>query len=104
MADVILHPAARAELRVAAAYYEMCRSRLGNEFLAHVEKAFVLVLSSPRVGSIIRVPYRRFIIRRFPYGIIYRQTENVIYVVAIMHLKRRPEYWSPRTESTQKND
>lgn len=99
MAEMIFHPEARAELRAAAAYYESCRTGLGREFWTHVEAAAALVLSNPHAGGVIRAPYRRLIMRRFPYGVIYRHTGDVIYVVAIMHLKRRPGYWRWRTQS-----
>jgi toxin ParE1/3/4 len=36
------------------------------------------------------------IIRKFPYAIIYRVRDDVITVVAFMHLHRKPGYWSGR--------
>lgn len=66
MAEMIFHPEARAELRAAAAYYESCRTGLGREFLTQVENAAALVLLNPHAGGVIRAPYQRLIIRRFP--------------------------------------
>lgn len=32
----------------------------------------------------------------FPYGIVYRIDEDFIYVLAVMNLRRRPNYWLDR--------
>ncbi|MCI0365313.1 MAG: addiction module protein, partial [Phycisphaerales bacterium] len=37
---------------------------------------------------------RRRQLRRFPYGIVYSVRSDHILVVALMHLHRRPGYWS----------
>ncbi|MCZ6674550.1 MAG: type II toxin-antitoxin system RelE/ParE family toxin [Verrucomicrobia bacterium] len=47
---------------------------------------------------IIQGAFRRHLLARFPYGIIYRIDDDVIYVVAVMHLKRNPGYWKNRKE------
>jgi toxin ParE1/3/4 len=88
MEEVVLHSEARAELRDAAAYYEGCRSGLGKEFLTAAEATSAFVHAHPKMGHIVRTPYRRFLIRRFPYGLIYRRMEDTTYVVAVMHLKQ----------------
>ena len=39
---------------------------------------------------------RRCQIRRFPYGIIYAIDEEVLFILAVMHLHRDPECWKDR--------
>lgn len=39
---------------------------------------------------------RRFLVKTFPYGIVYAPVENDIFVLAIMHFKREPDYWLGR--------
>jgi toxin ParE1/3/4 len=39
---------------------------------------------------------RRVLANRFPYGIPYAPRPNTIYILAVMHLKRRPDYWRDR--------
>jgi hypothetical protein len=34
--------------------------------------------------------------KRFPYAVIFQEKEEVIFVVAISHAKRRPGYWAGR--------
>jgi hypothetical protein len=39
---------------------------------------------------------RRCLVKRFPYGILYGIDVDKIFVVAIMHLHRKPGYWLSR--------
>lgn len=39
---------------------------------------------------------RRFLVRRFPYGILYTIEADHILILAIMHLSREPGYWRHR--------
>jgi len=36
---------------------------------------------------------RRVLVRRFPYSLLYRVDPDVIFVVAVAHVRRRPGYW-----------
>jgi hypothetical protein len=36
---------------------------------------------------------RRFMLRRFPFSVVYRPHEDFVEVVAVAHAKRRPGYW-----------
>jgi hypothetical protein len=39
---------------------------------------------------------RRSLFRRFPYGIVYQMLKTEAVVLAVMHLSRRPDYWTSR--------
>ena len=39
---------------------------------------------------------RKFLLRRFPYGVVYRITKSAIQVIAVAHGRRRPGYWKSR--------
>jgi hypothetical protein len=41
-------------------------------------------------------PVRRHFSSWFPYGIIYLEQQEYLWVVAIIHLKRHPNYWKER--------
>jgi hypothetical protein len=36
------------------------------------------------------------VLRKFPYLIVYRQAEEGIEIVALVHGRRRPGYWRER--------
>jgi len=96
MAELIYHPAAKFEIREAAAFYEECREGLGRAFLEVIEEAIRKVALNPRRWRTIGGRFRRCLLRRFPYGIIYCVEPDAIRIVAVMHLNRRPGYWRKR--------
>ena len=96
---VRLDPAANLELRQAALFYEDCREGLGQEFLDAIESAFEQIQRHPTLWRILRGRFRRYLLQRFPCGVIYAVEGEVIYVAAVMHLKRKPAYWVSRRKS-----
>jgi len=69
---VVFHVEAEAELISAAARYETHRSGLGLEFIAEVERATRALVSYPKIGHRFSRRLRRVLVRRFPYGLLYR--------------------------------
>jgi toxin ParE1/3/4 len=92
----LFHPEAEIELLDAIDYYEFCRRGLGYEFAIEVHFTIQNILSFPNAWPILEEGIRRCQIRRFPYGLIYSEHENIIYILAVMHLHRRPGYWQDR--------
>ena len=41
-------------------------------------------------------PARRHFSRDFPYAVIFLERSGVIWIVAVMHMKRHPGYWRER--------
>jgi hypothetical protein len=68
---VVLDPAAVAELREAAVFYEDCREGLGQEFLVCVEAAFDAIARRPTLWRRLKGRFRRCLVHRFPYGVVY---------------------------------
>ena len=93
---VRLHPEALAEYGEAVDFYEERAVGLGREFYDEVERVLRLVGANPEVGSPLDDDYRRAYCRRFPFGVIYTRWGDDIYVLAVMHLRRRPGYWKGR--------
>lgn len=87
---------ARAEYRDAVDYYDTEKPGLGREFSEAVESALQQITNFPNGWPQISAHTRRCPTKRFPYGLIYQQRDDLILVVAIMHLKREPTYWRTR--------
>ncbi len=88
---LVVAPSALVELQAAASFYSLkANVELGLEFVAEFERAAKLVLSNPKLGVVFRGSRRRYVLRRFPYSIIYRPTNNELQVLAVAHHKRRP--------------
>ena len=93
---VTVHPAAQTELQVAYDWY-FERSPLAT--IALLEEIDVAIESSSENAGA-GPPYlegtRRFVLRRFPYSVVYRESSSGILVVAFAHGRRRPGYWRNR--------
>jgi plasmid stabilization system protein ParE len=92
---------AYAEIREAANWYRQHGEHLHRDFLAAVRSALADVEVEPlRYGKLETLspntPFRRILVRRFPYLIVYRVFENDVFVYAIAHTSRRPNYWRRR--------
>lgn len=91
------HSGARKEFFEAADYYEEQVVGLGDDFIDEVEKVLDVIEQQPASGTKITKTERRFLVSRFPYGIIYSDEEDLITIFAVMNLKRKPGYWKSRT-------
>lgn len=97
MKRIVFHPEARKELRDAVAYYETQRTGLGSALRSAIEMATQMIQQVPGIGSLyLGTPIRKFLARRFPYTIYYREFDDRIWIAAVAHQKRRAGYWLDR--------
>jgi hypothetical protein len=40
--------------------------------------------------------FRRYLLHRFPFSVVYLEREHSIEVIAVAHHRRRPGYWKRR--------
>ncbi len=99
MIPVKFHFEAEAELTEAALFYEEKVVGLGTSFAAEMKSSIRFIQAypeaSPRLGRLLR----KFVVKRFPYAIIYRHEEQHIFILAVAHDRRRPGYWKLRQKS-----
>ena len=88
---------AEAELSDAVDHYEQESPGLGTAFLAAVEHAVTDLVEYPESAPVLSGPYRKKVLSRFPFNLIYRVKKNEIRILAIAHQRRRPYYWLGRT-------
>jgi toxin ParE1/3/4 len=94
---LIIHSEAITELDSAIAYYEKRKVGLGLDFLSEVEQYLGKIQQNPNLGALYKASgLRRYVMQRFPFLIFYTEFEEFIWVVAIAHGKRRPDYWRRR--------
>ena len=96
MKPVLFRIEARLELEEAVAYYESRRVGLGADFREKAEAAVGRISETPERWSPLTNDTRRFLLRRFPYSIVYTMLPTHILIIAVAHQKRRPGYWSGR--------
>ncbi len=87
---------ALAEFEDAVAYYESQSPELGLQFVREVRSAIERIVQYPEAWSPLSLRTRRCQTHMFPYGIIYQVRDDVLIVVAIMHLHREPKSWMSR--------
>ena len=90
------NPLAERELNDAAQYYERESPGLGTAFLAEVEHSCRAIVEFPNAAPIVMDAVRRRLLRRFPYALLYSVRGGEIRILAVMNLKRRPNYWTGR--------
>jgi hypothetical protein len=96
MSLVVFHPEADAEVVEAAVWYDGQERGLGSDFLDEVDAALGHIRNSPEAFGRISGEIRCHLLHRFPYGILYQIQSVRIYIVAVMHLHRDPNYWTHR--------
>ena len=94
---VSFHDLAKLELNEAVEYYHSESAGLGQAFITEVERCTEEIVRYPDAGLVMQGSIRRRLIRRFPYGLLYRVTSTEIRILAVMNLKRRPAYWVGRS-------
>lgn len=96
--EVFFHPGAQEELDHAINHYEGNEPRLGYQFALEIFAAVERIRSNPLLWPILDHQVRRILVHRFPYGVIYFVDEqrSAILILAVMHLHRKPGYWSER--------
>ena len=73
-------------------WYEKQRQGLGAEFELCVDAAIDSIKRHNNIGSVISRSVRRVIVKRFPFGIYYRNHKDHIEIIGIRHFKLKPLY------------
>jgi plasmid stabilization system protein ParE len=94
--SVELHPAAVAETRAAFLWYAERNASAANAFITEIDHAVREINNNPERWPFHLHGTRKFLLRRFPYAVIYRVTDVAIQVVAVAHGRRSPGYWKTR--------
>lgn len=87
---------AESEFRDAAAYYESKEPGLGVRFRNEVASKVDWISQNFDMPRLRPHGYRRVNLQAFPHYIAYVIRNDIIWVVAISHSFRRPEYWIER--------
>jgi toxin ParE1/3/4 len=86
---------AEAELDIDNAYiwYELAQIDLGNKFYKKVNESISFISNNPFACQVIYKGIRRFVLKKFPYGIYYKVLfeQKEVQIVGILHFKRNPK-------------
>lgn len=87
---------AEQEFAESVAYYESQETGLGTRFRDDVAKAVDRILRFPEMARLRPKGYRRMNLTAFPHYVAYVIRGETIWIVAIAHGYRRPEFWIDR--------
>jgi hypothetical protein len=94
---LIISPFAEDDLQVSKEWYDLQKELLGEKFINEVDKTLQIILLNPFQFPKIKGEIRRAPTQKFPFGIFFFITEDIINVIAIFHSSRNPKIWKSRT-------
>ena len=84
------------EAEAAARWYAERSSSAALAFSDEIDITENAIVKSPEAWPAYDHGTRRYLLRRFPYSVVYRVESTRVLLVAVAHAKRRPGYWKSR--------
>ena len=91
-------PEAREDVLDVVTYYSQLDDKgLASKFYYQLKLAENEILENPELWRPMGDGYRRKLLNRFRYGIIYHPVDvDILEVVAVIHQSREPDTWKKR--------
>ena len=96
MTPIRFHPDAVAELTEARQWYRDRSDVAAQALVLELARSFDEISRHPDTRPKVHGELRRYVLRRFPYSIIYRVEQDAVFVTAVAHQRRRFGYWRER--------
>jgi plasmid stabilization system protein ParE len=95
---VSLHDAADLEVGEAFETYFGRSPKAARRFIIELDRVIGMASELPDMFQEIpdSPPFRRALLRRYPYAVVFAVQGDVLRVVAVAHLRRSPNYWKSR--------
>ena len=93
---VSLHDEAIAEARAAREWYAARNIAAAEAFMEELDRIIDRIGDYPEAGAPYLSGTRRYLMRRFPFFVVYRVRRRIRQVLAVAHGRRRPGYWRKR--------
>ncbi|MDA1277596.1 MAG: type II toxin-antitoxin system RelE/ParE family toxin [Verrucomicrobia bacterium] len=96
---IVVLPQAADEFDDATANYEDRQAGLGRRFRDEVDHHIGWIVEHADVPRLRSGGYRRVNLKAFPYYVAYLRTGETVWILAIAHGHREPEYWIDRRQN-----
>ncbi len=94
--EIRTHPAFDRELEEQIAWLKEKTLWVAPRFADAVQKALELLSDRPNFGHPVWQEFRRYNLPGFSHALIYRIEGSTLYLIALMHERRHPDYWKHR--------
>jgi toxin ParE1/3/4 len=84
------------EAEAAARWYAERSATAAAAFSDEIDAAESAILRLPEAWPPFDYGTRRYLLRRFPFSVVYRIEAARVVIVAVAHARRRPGYWTSR--------
>jgi len=76
------------KLEEAIAWHEIQHPKPGKEFLSIIEISIDKISQNPFTYLFVRIPIRRYVLRKFPYSLYFEIEDDVVRIASVWHHKR----------------
>jgi hypothetical protein len=87
---------AEEEILQAVNWYYDQEQTLATDFYREFQIAEADIKAFPEFWTPLAGGYRRKMLNRYPYSLIYRIEDDLLLVTALAHTSRKPDYWRKR--------
>ena len=88
---------ASAEYEAAFDWYFARSEASASKFASELAQAIGMIAEAPQRWPAGPYGTRKFLLRRFPFAVVYRELPSAIQILAVAHGHRRPGYGKTRT-------
>ena len=92
------HEEASEEYLAAFLWYFDRSETVAKRFAQELSRAIELIADAPHRWPEYSPGLRKFVLRRFPFIVVYRESPSAIQVLAVAHSRKRPGYWKARKQ------
>ncbi len=94
--NVVFHPKAEEEFLEAVWWYGNQQKGLDLEFVRCIDDAIQKIKREPELYPIEFENYKKKVVKRFPFKIIYELVKDSIYILAVFHSRRNQKQFLSR--------
>lgn len=94
--DLIFSPESEADIGFAYDWYEKQCDGRGEDFLIRLEACLSTISRSPEMYPVVKKVFRRALLRKYPYAVIYEFDGVAVQVIAVFHMSQNPKKWQSR--------
>lgn len=93
---VVILPVALEEAEGAIDWYAQENELLAERFLDDVTDTIDRIADRPHQFPTYHFGTRRALLKHFPFAVVFRETPDMVEVIAVAHGRRKPGYWRER--------